>query len=70
MRILHPLSETVARLRMNYPLDGWQVLDLTRQGQSALGEEEFAPAYAEGWELDAKTAMTAADPILRMYGTN
>lgn len=36
--------------------------ELTRRGQAALGGEEFAAAYAKGWELDGKTAVTAADP--------
>ena len=33
-----------------------------REGQAALGEEEFATAYANGWKQDTKTATTTADP--------
>ncbi|MFI7539091.1 hypothetical protein [Streptosporangium sp. NPDC049376] len=31
-------------------------------GQAALGGEKFAAAYAKGWELDARTAVSVADP--------
>ena len=45
------------------------VLLFLLEEQAALGGKEFAAAYAKGWELDAKTAMTTADPASRMYGT-
>jgi hypothetical protein len=38
---------------------------LTRRARATLGEEPFAAAYAEGWNLDAKTATTEADPARR-----
>jgi hypothetical protein len=38
------------------------VLDLTRQGMLAMGEEKFAADYAVGRRMDAETAAAAADP--------
>jgi len=56
------LLGVAARLRGAHDHTDPRVRELTRRGQVALGEEEFAGAYAKGWELDAKTAVTAADP--------
>lgn len=56
------LLGAAARLRGAHDHTDPQVRALTRRSQTALGEEEFAAAYAKGWELDAKTAVTAADP--------
>ncbi|MGW0201075.1 AfsR/SARP family transcriptional regulator [Nonomuraea sp. NPDC003201] len=56
------LLGVAARLRGAHDHTDPQVRELTRRGQAALGGEEFAAAYAKGWELDAKTAVTAADP--------
>ncbi|MEU6789091.1 BTAD domain-containing putative transcriptional regulator [Nonomuraea angiospora] len=56
------LLGAAARLRGTHDHTDPQVRELTRRGQAALGGEEFAAAYAKGWELDAKTAATAADP--------
>jgi hypothetical protein len=55
------LLGTAARLRGAHDHTDPQVRDLTRRGQTALGGD-FAEAYAKGWERDAKTAVTAADP--------
>ncbi|MEV7971489.1 AfsR/SARP family transcriptional regulator, partial [Sphaerisporangium sp. NPDC088356] len=52
------LLGAAARLRGAHDHTDPQVRELTRRGQAALGGEEFAAAYAKGWELDAKTAMT------------
>ncbi|MER6004886.1 BTAD domain-containing putative transcriptional regulator [Nonomuraea angiospora] len=56
------LLGVAARLRGAHDHTDPQVRELTRRGQAALGGEEFAAAYAKGWKLDAKTAVTAADP--------
>ncbi|WP_432829802.1 AfsR/SARP family transcriptional regulator [Dactylosporangium sp. CA-092794] len=54
------LLGAAARLRGAHDRTDPQVRELTRRGQAALGPEEFAAAYAEGWELDPETAVTAA----------
>jgi predicted ATPase/DNA-binding SARP family transcriptional activator len=56
------LLGAAARLRGAHDHTDPQVRELTRRGQAALGGDGFAAAYAQGWELDAKTAVTAADP--------
>ena len=56
------LLGAAARLRGAHDHTDPQVRELTRRGRAALGTEEFAAAYAKGWELDAKAAVTAADP--------
>jgi predicted ATPase/DNA-binding SARP family transcriptional activator len=56
------LLGTAARLRGTHDHTDPRVRELTRRGRAALGEEEFAAAYATGWGLDAKAAVTAADP--------
>jgi predicted ATPase/DNA-binding SARP family transcriptional activator len=56
------LLGAAARLRGAHDHTDPQVRELTRRGQATLGREQFAAAYAKGWELDAKTAVTAADP--------
>jgi hypothetical protein len=56
------LLGVAARLRGTHDHTDPRVRELTRRGRAALGEEEFAAAYAKGWELDARTAVTAADP--------
>jgi hypothetical protein len=56
------LLGAAARLRGAHDHTDPQVRELTSRGQAVLGGEEFAAAYAKGWELDGKTAATAADP--------
>ncbi|WIX85504.1 BTAD domain-containing putative transcriptional regulator [Amycolatopsis sp. DG1A-15b] len=56
------LLGVAARLRGAHDRTDPQVRELTHRGQAALGEAEFAAAYAEGWELDAPAAVAAADP--------
>ena len=56
------LLGAAARLRGAHDHTDPQICELTRRGRAALGTEEFAAAYAKGWELDAKAAVTAADP--------
>ncbi|MFJ6673077.1 BTAD domain-containing putative transcriptional regulator [Actinosynnema sp. NPDC091369] len=51
-----------ARLRGAHDHTDPRVRELTRRGRAALGADEFAAAYARGWELDASSAVTAADP--------
>ncbi|MEV0385765.1 BTAD domain-containing putative transcriptional regulator [Nonomuraea sp. NPDC050643] len=63
------LLGAAARLRGAHDHTDPQVRALTRRGQAALGGEGFAAAYAKGWELDAETAVTAADPASGTYGT-
>jgi hypothetical protein len=54
------LLGVAARLRGAHDRTDPQVRELTRRGQVALGEDGFAAAYAEGWELDVETAMATA----------
>jgi predicted ATPase/DNA-binding SARP family transcriptional activator len=56
------LLGAAARLRGAHDHTDPLVRELTRRGRAALGGEEFAAAYADGWELDTTTAVTAADP--------
>ncbi|MCO6004939.1 AfsR/SARP family transcriptional regulator [Actinoallomurus purpureus] len=56
------LLGAASRLRGAHDRTDRQVRELTRRGRAALGEEAFAAAYAEGWELDRKTAVTEVDP--------
>jgi hypothetical protein len=56
------LLGAAARLRGTHDHTDPQVRELTSRGHATLGELEFAAAYAKGWELDAQTAVTTADP--------
>ncbi|WP_410565758.1 AfsR/SARP family transcriptional regulator [Amycolatopsis sp. cmx-4-61] len=56
------LLGAAARLRGAHDHTDPQVRDLTRRGKAALGADEFAAAYAEGWELAPEAAVTTADP--------
>jgi predicted ATPase/DNA-binding SARP family transcriptional activator len=56
------LLGTAARLRGAHDRTDPQVRELTDRSRATLGDAEFAAAYAEGWELDATTAVAAADP--------
>ncbi|XEM67006.1 BTAD domain-containing putative transcriptional regulator [Amycolatopsis sp. cg5] len=51
-----------ARLRGAHDRTEPWVRDLTRRGQAALGEENFAAAYGKGWRLDSAAAMSEVDP--------
>jgi len=62
------LLGAAARLRGAHDHTDPQVRELTRRGQAALGGQEFAAAYAKGWELDAQTAVTTADPAAGSAG--
>ncbi|MFC0064285.1 BTAD domain-containing putative transcriptional regulator [Umezawaea endophytica] len=62
------LLGAAARLRGAHDHTDPQVRDLTRRGRAALGEAEFAAAYATGWELDGEEAATAADPASEACG--
>ncbi|GAA1985939.1 BTAD domain-containing putative transcriptional regulator [Amycolatopsis minnesotensis] len=59
------LLGAAARLRGTHDHTDPHVRELTRRGQAALGQDEFAAAYATGWELDASAAVTTADPARR-----
>ncbi|PRY39556.1 BTAD domain-containing putative transcriptional regulator [Umezawaea tangerina] len=63
------LLGAASRLRGTHDRTDGQVRDLSRRGRAALGEQEFAAAYAKGWELDARSAVTAVDPTSAGYGT-
>ncbi|WP_410609948.1 BTAD domain-containing putative transcriptional regulator [Amycolatopsis sp. lyj-109] len=56
------LLGAAARLRGTHDRTDPQVRELTDRGRAALGDVEFAAAYANGWELDATSAVAAADP--------
>ncbi|MGW4687958.1 hypothetical protein ACWEPM_24110 [Streptomyces sp. NPDC004244] len=51
-----------SRLRGTHDHTDPQVCDLTRSARAAPGTDSFAAAYARGWELDHRTAVTEADP--------
>ncbi|MGW5743169.1 BTAD domain-containing putative transcriptional regulator [Amycolatopsis sp. NPDC003861] len=51
------LLGAAARLRGAHDRTDPQVRALTSRGRAALGEDEFAAAYANGWELDAASAV-------------
>lgn len=50
------LLGAASRLRGTHDHTDPQVLELTRRGWNALGEEKFAAAYADGWELGVEEA--------------
>ncbi|WP_061296307.1 BTAD domain-containing putative transcriptional regulator [Herbidospora cretacea] len=50
------LLGVAARLRGAHDHTDPRIGDLTRRGHAALGEAEFAAAYARGWEMDGTTA--------------
>lgn len=56
------LLGAAARLRGTHDHTDPRVRGLTTRGQATMGGEEYLAAYAKGWELDGKTAVTAADP--------
>ncbi|MFE7117394.1 ATP-binding protein, partial [Streptomyces sp. NPDC057654] len=56
------LLGAASRLRGAHDRTDRQVRDLTRRGRAALGEGAFDAAYGEGWGLDGKAAVRAADP--------
>ncbi|WP_439378900.1 AfsR/SARP family transcriptional regulator [Amycolatopsis lexingtonensis] len=56
------LLGVAARLRGAHDRTDPQVRELTRRVRAASGKDEFAAAYAKGWELDAETAVAHADP--------
>ncbi|MFG6202682.1 ATP-binding protein, partial [Nonomuraea sp. JJY05] len=56
------LLGAASRLRGAHDRTDRQVRELTRRGRAELGEEAFAAAYGEGWELDGRTAVTEVDP--------
>ncbi|MGX6604955.1 BTAD domain-containing putative transcriptional regulator [Micromonosporaceae bacterium Da 78-11] len=51
-----------ARLRGTHDRTDPQIRELSRRGATALGEDGFARAYAQGWDLDAATASAEVDP--------
>ncbi|MFI6921057.1 hypothetical protein ACIBIZ_13980 [Nonomuraea spiralis] len=59
------LLGAAARLRGTHDRTDPQVRELTRRGRTALGEDEFAAAYAKGWELDTRAAVDAARAVFR-----
>jgi predicted ATPase/DNA-binding SARP family transcriptional activator len=56
------LLGAASRLRGAHDRSDRQVRELIGRGVAALGEEGFASAYARGWQLDGKTAVTQVDP--------
>jgi len=56
------LLGVAARLRGAHDRSDGQVRELTGRGHRTLGEDEFAAAYAKGWQLDGEAAVTEADP--------
>ncbi len=62
----HPESAELlgvaARLRGAHDRTDPAVRDLTREGQAAVGTDEFTARYTKGWDLDLQSAVIAADP--------
>jgi hypothetical protein len=56
------LLGVAARLRGAHDLSDRQIQALAARGRTALGEDVFAAAYQEGWQLDGKTASLRVDP--------
>ncbi|WP_410673371.1 BTAD domain-containing putative transcriptional regulator [Amycolatopsis sp. cmx-4-68] len=56
------LLGAAARLRGAHDRTDPQVRELTGRDRAALGEDEFAAAYAEGWALDTRAARATSDP--------
>ncbi|MFC5833736.1 BTAD domain-containing putative transcriptional regulator [Nonomuraea insulae] len=56
------LLGAAARLRGTHDLTDRQIQAMTARGRTALGEDVFAAAYQEGWQLDGKTASLQVDP--------
>ena len=56
------LLGSAARLRGAHDRTDPQILRMSGRGRAALGEDAFAAAYTQGWELDGKTASTQVDP--------
>ncbi len=56
------LLGAASRLRGTHDRTDRQVRELIQRGRAALGEEAFAAAYRNGWELDGRTAVTEVDP--------
>ncbi|MFG1707043.1 BTAD domain-containing putative transcriptional regulator [Nonomuraea sp. M3C6] len=56
------LLGAAARLRGTHDLSDRQIQALAAHGRTALGEDVFAAAYQDGWELEGKTASLQVDP--------
>jgi hypothetical protein len=56
------LLGVAARLRGTHDLSDRQIQAMADRGRTALGEDVFAAAYQDGWQLDGKTATLQADP--------
>ncbi|MGN9781737.1 AfsR/SARP family transcriptional regulator [Nonomuraea sp. ZG12] len=56
------LLGAAARLRGTHDLTDRQIQAMAARGRTALGEDAFAAAYQDGWQLDGKTASLQVDP--------
>ena len=56
------LLGAAARLRGTHDLSDRQIQAMAARGRTALGEDVFAAAYQDGWQLDGKTASLQVDP--------
>jgi predicted ATPase/DNA-binding SARP family transcriptional activator len=56
------LLGAAARLRGTHDLSDRQIQAMVARGRTALGEDVFAAAYQDGWQLDGKTASLQVDP--------
>jgi hypothetical protein len=54
-----------ARLRGAHDPTDPQVSALSQQARAALGEEAFAEAYEQGWQLSTSAALRATDTAFR-----
>lgn len=56
------LLGAAARLRGTHDLSDPRIQEMVARGRTALGEDVFAAAYQDGWQLDGKTAALQVDP--------
>jgi predicted ATPase len=56
------LLGAAARLRGTHDRSDRRIQVMVARGRTALGEDAFAAAYQDGWQLDGKTASLQVDP--------
>ncbi|HEX4508821.1 MAG TPA: hypothetical protein VH328_02035, partial [Burkholderiaceae bacterium] len=56
------LLGAAARLRGTHDLSDPRIQEMAAHGRTALGEDVFAAAYQDGWQLDGKTASLQVNP--------
>ncbi|MGI5133103.1 ATP-binding protein [Pseudonocardia sp. CA-107938] len=70
VRDMAVLLGVAARIRGTHDRTDPHVRALSSRGRVELGDEQFAAAYAEGWEMTGPEALIAADPARLRSGGN